>query len=91
MNNAAAKIKMMKGSIRCFVDGLLGLIPIIGLPFALAALWISGRVRRQEKQFWNAAKPYRICGVVCGAIGAILWSVILIFIIGRVFLSAYGP
>ena len=91
MNNAADKIRMMKLSIRCFVDGLLGLIPIIGLPFALAALWISGRVRQHEKRFWNPAKPYRICGVVCAAVGAILWGGILIFFIGRVFLYANGP
>ena len=72
----AAKIKMMKASTRCLIFGLLGLLPIIGLPFALAALWISGRVRAQEKLFWNAAKPYRIWGVACAAIGAVAWSVV---------------
>jgi len=91
MNAAAAKIKMLKASIRCMVDGLLGLIPIIGLPFALAALWISGRVRQQEKQFWNAAKPHRILGVICAAIGTILWTVILMIIVARVMMAAYGP
>ena len=60
----AAKIKMMKGSIRCLIFGLLALVPAIGLPFGLAALWISGRVRLTEKLYWNPAKPYRICGVV---------------------------
>jgi hypothetical protein len=81
MNNAPDKIRMMKLSIRCFVDGLLGFIPIIGLGFALAALWFSGQARREEKRFWNPAKPYRIYGVVCAAIGAILWSSILALII----------
>jgi len=28
---------------------LLGLLPIIGLPCALAALWISGRTRLKER------------------------------------------
>ena len=66
MNNAiaAAKIKMMKGSLRCFIFGLLGLLPIFGPPFAIAALWVSGRVRAKEKLFWNVARPYRIWGVV---------------------------
>jgi hypothetical protein len=76
MNTAAAKIQMIKSSIKCFAFGLLGLLPIIGLPFALAALWISGRVRVKEKQFWNAARHYRIWGVVCAAIGAVVWSVV---------------
>ena len=81
----AAKIKMLKASVRCLIFGLLGLLPIIGLPFALAALWISGRVRLSEKQFWNAAQPYRIWGVICAAIGAVAWSVVDTFLIFRAF------
>ena len=85
MNNAADKIRMMKASIRCLVFGLLGLLPVIGLPFALAALWISGQVRVKEKRFWNAARPYRILGVVCAAVGAILWSIVDTLLIFRSF------
>jgi hypothetical protein len=81
MNPAAeAKIKMLNSSMRCFVFGMLGLIPLIGLPFALAALWISGCVRAKEKQLWNAARPYRIWGVVCAAGGTIFWGFILTII-----------
>jgi len=76
-----AKIKMLKNSLRCFVCGLLGLLPVIGLPFAIAALWISGRVRAREKLFWNAAQPYRIWGVVCAAVGTIFGGFILTIII----------
>ena len=75
--DASAKIKMLNSSMQCFVFGLLGLIPLIGLPFALAALWISGRVRGKEKQMWNAAQPYRTWGVVCAAGGTIFWGFIL--------------
>ncbi len=77
----SAKIRMLKSSLRCFVYGLLGLIPLWGLPFAIAALVISGKVRVQEKRFWNAARPYRIGGVVCAAAGPIFWSFILALII----------
>ena len=76
------KIRMMKASLRCLILGLLGLLPIIGPPFAIAALWVSGQARQQEKNFWNAARPYRILGVACAALGAIVWSgvdMILIF------------
>jgi len=72
----AAKIKMMKGSIRCLIFGLLGLLPVVGLPFALAALWVAGGVRTKEKLYWNAAKPYRVWGVTCAAMGAVVWSVV---------------
>jgi hypothetical protein len=72
---------MLKSSLRCSVYGLLGLLPVIGLPFAIATLWISGRVRAREKLFWNAARPYRIWGVVCAAGGTIFWGFILTIII----------
>lgn len=85
----AAKIKMMKGSFRCLIFGLLALVPAIGLPFGLAALWLSGQVRLQEKLYWNAAKPYRICGMVCGAIGTILWAGIATILIGQVLLFTW--
>jgi hypothetical protein len=70
-NDAAAKIAMLKDSMRCFIYGLLGFLPVIGLPFGIAALWIAGRVRIREKKYWNAAKPYRIWGGVCAGFGTI--------------------
>ena len=77
---ATAKLKMMKASMRCLVYGLFGLLPVIGLPFALAALWTSGRIRRQEKRLWNAAKPYRLAGATCAALGAIGWFLLFALI-----------
>jgi hypothetical protein len=76
MNAAAEKIKMLKGSMRCFIFGLLGLLPVIGLPFALGALWVSGGVRAKEKIYWNAARPYRLWGIACAAFGAVFGSII---------------
>jgi hypothetical protein len=77
------KIQMLKGSMRCFIYGLLGLLPVLGLPFALAALYISGRVRVKEKLFWNAARPYRLWGVACAAVGLIFWMGIYIIVLAR--------
>jgi hypothetical protein len=74
--NALAKIGMLEDSMRCLTFGLLSFLPFIGLPFAFLALWIGGRVRRQEKRYWNAAKPYRIWGIVCGGAGAVIWAVV---------------
>jgi hypothetical protein len=81
------KIKVLKSSIRCLVLGLLGLIPVIGLPFALAALWVGGQVREQEKKFWNAAKPFRVWGVIIAAFGTVVSSIILIIAIAHVTLD----
>jgi hypothetical protein len=84
MTNAETKIIMLKGSMRCFAYGLLAVLPILGFGFGMAALRISGQVRVAERSFWNAARPYRICGVICAALSLIFWSFIVILIIGRV-------
>ena len=73
---ADAKIRMLDRSLQCFACGVLGWLPGIGLPFAVMALVISGQVSASEKQFWNAARPYRIWGVVCAALGTIFWLLI---------------
>lgn len=72
-NDAVAKIVMFDCSLRCFTYGLIALLPVIGLPFAILSLWNAGRARVREKTYWNVAKPYRIWGIVCAALGAIFW------------------
>jgi hypothetical protein len=74
--SATVKLKMMKASIRCLVFGLLGLLPIIGVPFALAAMWSSYLARSQERVLWNPAQPHRIVGLICASVGALIWSAV---------------
>ena len=87
-NDATAKIAMLESSMRCFVYGLLGLLPLIGLPFALLALWNGGKARVQEKVYWNAARQYRILGVACAGFGSIIWSILIIIYLARYCLPA---
>jgi hypothetical protein len=79
--DAEAKIRMLENSLRCFVCGLLGLLPALGLPFAFAALALSGQVRASQKKYWNAARPYWIWGVISAMAGTIFWGFILIIVI----------
>jgi hypothetical protein len=81
--NAAieAKIRMLKCSLHCYVCGLLGLLPVIGLPFAIAALVMSGNVRAGQKKYWNAGRPCWIWGLVCAIVGPVFWGFILFLII----------
>ena len=79
--NAELKIRMIQQSLRCFVFALLGLIPLIGLAFAVAALWYAGCVRVKEKQLWNAAQPFRVWGMVIASFSLIAWSGFLMILI----------
>lgn len=73
---AAVKLKMIKASIRCLAFGLLSLLPLIGAGFGLAGLLASFSARKQEKFFWNPAKPHRIIGLICASFGLLVWSLI---------------
>ena len=83
---ATAKLHILQHSFLCLWFGLLGLLPFIGLPFGLVALLLAGRIRRQEKRFWNAAKPYRICGAACAGVGTVFWGGVLLFLVRRALL-----
>jgi hypothetical protein len=71
-DDVVVKIGMLKDSVRCLIFGVLSLLPVIGLPFGLIALWTAGRVRERERYLWNAAKPYRIWGTIFAVFGIIL-------------------
>ena len=73
---AAQKIKMMKASTRCLVLGLMSLLPIIGVGCAPFGLWYSYVARRQERYYWNPAKPQRMVGLICAGFGALLWGAV---------------
>src|SRR4051812_41858909 len=82
---AATKIKMLQASMQCLGFGLFSFVPILGFPFAIAALWISGRVRVMEKQHWNAARGHRIVGTLCATITSIVWFFVIALLVYHVF------
>jgi len=77
----AVKIKMIEASIRCLVFGVLALLPVIGLPFALVAGCQSGLARAREKQHWNPARKLRLVGLSCAISGALLWTIVDVLVI----------
>ncbi len=66
------KIALIQHSPRCFGRGLLGLLPIIGLPFAVAALVSFVRVAFNRGSEWNPAERYLSWGVACAVLGLLL-------------------
>ena len=84
MNDAAAKIKMINASLRCFIFGMLALLPIIGIPFGLIALVHAGRTRVAEKHLWNPARRYMMIGGIVASLCVILWTFLFILILWNI-------
>jgi hypothetical protein len=90
MTASDAKISMLNNSVKCFVYGLLGLLPVIGLFFAFAALTFSFKARTQETKFWNAARPYRIWGMIFAGIGIAFCFITVVTVCFNIIHSIYG-
>ena len=63
------KVRVIEGSLRCFVAGCLAMIPLLGIFPAVVAIYSFHSVRRQAGRAWNPARGYLLCGAVlawCG-------------------------
>lgn len=72
MKPAEHRIRMLEGSLGCFVHGWLSLIPIVGMAFALLGIRAYSRVRTVSAGEWNAAQPYLTAGMILSGIGGLL-------------------
>ena len=66
------KVQVIERSLHCFTCGLLGLLPLVGLPFAIMALFDSFRITTRKANIWNPADRYLSVGTFCAALGLIL-------------------
>ncbi len=83
------KIELIQGSIRCFVLGLIGLVPLFGIPAAIWAVCQYHRVKRRQGDQWNPAQRYLIWGQVCAFLGVTLLLLLVAFVVVPIFLKAY--
>ena len=78
MKASPDKVRMIRQSMRCLTWGLVGLLPGIGLPFAIVTIADFFRVRRQSGSLWNPAERYLACGFAA-AVGGVLLTILLAF------------
>jgi len=70
------KVLVIQRSLRCFTLGLFGVLPVLGLPFAIAALSSYFHVKRIVGTQWNPAQTYLTWGVATALCGLFLTVVI---------------
>jgi hypothetical protein len=82
-----SKIEMIEQSMRCLTLGLFGLLPIIGMPMAVMAMFRYRRVKRGQGAMWNPASRYLFWGGQCAFIGLLPVLVVFVFAIVQLCLS----
>jgi hypothetical protein len=78
------KIELIQHSLRCFVRGLIGLVPVLGLPFACGAILDFSRVKARQGSLWNPARRYLIWGVVAGGAGLFISTLVAAIVFNAV-------
>jgi hypothetical protein len=74
------RITAINKSLTCFVCGIVGLLPLIGLFPAVHALSCWRKVRAGYRDQWNPASAYLKGGLVLGILG-VLSSTLFILVV----------
>ena len=72
MQSPAERIHLIERSLRCFVYGLLSLIPVIGLGFAALTLRLHFKTWAEAGDNWNPARRYLLAGFCLAWLGALV-------------------
>ncbi len=71
------RIELIDCSLKYFAHGLIGLVPVLGLPSSIAAIIGFLRVRRRQGLEWNPAQRYLKAGLLCGSLGLMLNFIVI--------------
>ena len=63
------RIIVIQLSLKAFICGVIGVLPIIGLVPALYALSCWARIRLRYRDEWNPASNYLRCGSILAVLG----------------------
>jgi hypothetical protein len=71
-----SRTEVINKSLHCFVLGLIGLVPLLGIPAGVLAISTFRRVTLGKGEGWNPARRYLILGFCLGAGGLLLSFVV---------------
>jgi len=81
------KIEVIQRSLRCFTLGLIGLLPGLGIPFAVMALANYFQVQSGIGVQWNPAQQYLTWGMATALSGLFLTLVLAVVMGSILFLN----
>ncbi|MDB6056554.1 MAG: hypothetical protein JWO95_398 [Verrucomicrobiales bacterium] len=77
MSPKPIKVLMIERSLRCFYCGVMGLIPVLGVPLAIWSMQQYWRVKRDTKGMWNPAETYLKWGLRSARISLATFVILL--------------
>ena len=86
---AGDRIGMIECSIRCFLCGLLGLVPLLGLPACVLALIWGVRARRAARRQWNPADLHLALGHGAAIFGLLLSGLVFATLLAAIAYEAF--
>ncbi|HKS38141.1 MAG TPA: hypothetical protein VJW76_13170 [Verrucomicrobiae bacterium] len=72
MQSPAERIHLIERSLRCFVYGLLSLIPFVGLGFAALTIRLHFKTWAEPGDRWNPARKYLVAGFCLAWLGVLV-------------------
>jgi hypothetical protein len=75
------RIETIKLSLRSYVYSLVGLVPIVGIPFAVLAISLSRKARATSAD-WNPADRYLNAARRLGPLGLLMTVGFLVLVVG---------
>jgi hypothetical protein len=74
------RIAAVKSSLRCFVYSLIGLVPLIGIPFSIAAIVRGRQVPGADGGGWNPGDRYLKAARRLGPFGFLSTAIFLVVV-----------
>lgn len=60
---------VIKNSLRCYIIGWFGMVPILGIIPAIVAIILYKKVQIESGEGWNPARPHLLCGCILSWFG----------------------
>lgn len=79
--NPELRIQIIQRSLRCRRLGLWGLIPGLGILFAVPCIFLFFSTRRLAGGDWNPARRYLDMGMTCGCLGILLTLALTLMVV----------
>jgi hypothetical protein len=78
------KVRVIEGSMRCFVCGWLSLVPVLGLAAGFVAIAEYLFIHRMTPGQWNPARKYLQSGILLSILGLLINGLPLVLLSGYI-------